>query len=474
MYLWAGIAGACYLVLAFLSRGEQGNLLQRMGGYLYRKLSGRTAGAGMPFASRGARQDLERLHPGGSGKDLEREYCAEKIGLVLVILLGGILLGLAAELAAGREAAQEGVLLRRQPGEGSRRVKLEASLDTGERETFRLELSERELTYEEAGALEKSMAGELEELVRGDNPSLEQVWTDLSLPSWVEGYPFELEWSSSDYETVSRQGKVNGEKGENFVELTVKVTYGEYEWKHFLPVHVVPAPAKGQEGLREALEQALLEAEARGREQESVALPGEVAGRRVAWREAREHRGLTVVLLSLAAAGAVYLLKDRDLHRKTRERALAMKRAYPSLLTKLTLYLGAGMTVRGAFTRIAAGYQDRGSRAGPGPLGEEMRCACNELQAGISESLVYERFGRRTGLPEYARLCALLNQNLKKGNSALLVRLREEGEKANQENMHLRRKLGEEAQTKLLGPMVMLLAMVMILVMLPAFSSFGV
>ncbi len=103
-----------------------------------------------------------------------------------------------------------------------------------------------------------------------------------------------------------------------------------------------------------------------------------------------------------------------------------------------------------------------------------MRCHWNQLQAGISESRAYEMWAARTGLQDCARLSAMLAQNLKKGNAALLSRLKEEGDKALQEDLNLRRKKGEEAGTRLLVPMIMMMAIVMVLVMIPALQRFGV
>lgn len=145
--------------------------------------------------------------------------------------------------------------------------------------------------------------------------------------------------------------------------------------------------------------------------------------------------------------------------------------SYPMVLNKLVLYLGAGMTVRGSFVKIAQDWQRSGKKEG-GEIYQEMLFACNELNAGVSESLVYQRFGQRTGLEEYTRLATMLSQNLKKGNTTLLLRLREESEKAQKENVHLKKKMGEEAQTKLLVPMIMMMTIVMVLVILPAFSAF--
>ena len=68
-------------------------------------------------------------------------------------------------------------------------------------------------------------------------------------------------------------------------------------------------------------------------------------------------------------------------------------------------------------------------------------------------------------------MSTLLAQNLKRGNSTLLERLREEADKAAEEQLQQSRKLGEEAETKLLAPMVLMLAIVMALIMIPAFSN---
>lgn len=182
---------------------------------------------------------------------------------------------------------------------------------------------------------------------------------------------------------------------------------------------------------------------------------------------------MVLMLMTVCTSVAIFLFRDRDLHRQVLLRRERMKETYPVVVSKLTLYLGAGMTIRGAFRKIALDYSNRQDGEKEQPLYEEMLYACNQLQAGISESRTYEMWAARTGLQDCARLSAMLAQNLKKGNAALLSRLKEEGDKALQEELNLRRKKGEEAGTRLLIPMIMMMAIVMVLVMIPAFQSFG-
>ena len=108
------------------------------------------------------------------------------------------------------------------------------------------------------------------------------------------------------------------------------------------------------------------------------------------------------------------------------------------------------------------------------PLYEEILLTVRELQAGKSESVAYENFGKRTGVKEYKRFCTLLIQNLKKGNHSLLSRLQQESEEALSESINQRKKKGEETESKLLLPMIMMLVVVMLLIMFPAITSFQI
>lgn len=92
---------------------------------------------------------------------------------------------------------------------------------------------------------------------------------------------------------------------------------------------------------------------------------------------------------------------------------------------------------------------------------------------GVSEGAAYEKFGKRTGVREYIRLSTFLTQNVKKGSTMLLQQLHEEAKEAEEMRMRNARKLCEEASTKLLLPMIMLLLVVMILIMFPCVFQCG-
>ena len=177
--------------------------------------------------------------------------------------------------------------------------------------------------------------------------------------------------------------------------------------------------------------------------------------------------------MAVMAALLIYTAADRDLAKKGAERQHQMILDYPQFISQLVLYLGAGMNMRSVFIRIASQYEERRREGAPiRYLYEEILRSSRELTGGMSEMTVYERLGIRCGAQTYVRLCTMLAQNLKRGNSELLPLLMEEARRASQERMDHARKAGEEAGTRLLFPMMMLLAVVMAVIVIPAYMSF--
>jgi len=65
-----------------------------------------------------------------------------------------------------------------------------------------------------------------------------------------------------------------------------------------------------------------------------------------------------------------------------------------------------------------------------------------------------------------------MSQNVRKGGEYFMQMLREEVGEAFAQRKALARKRGEEAGTKLLLPMIMMLGIVLIIIVVPAFMSF--
>ena len=91
------------------------------------------------------------------------------------------------------------------------------------------------------------------------------------------------------------------------------------------------------------------------------------------------------------------------------------------------------------------------------------------INGGVPEEEVYVNFGRRIGQHRYVRFANLLAQNMKQGISGLSGTLEGEMREALEERKRIALKKGEEAGTKLLAPMMMLLGIVILVLIVPVF-----
>lgn len=425
------------------------------------------------FVSAQVETDLAKLYPGEARESRRTEYYVKKLAYSLAIASAGAILGVAVHFTVrGKIILGEGGRVPRNSYEQGT-VEITVAVDYQDREIdVRLPVEFQKPDEETMDALCQELSERLPELIRGRNESLDAVSGSLNLQESYEGYPFAIEWESSNVTTVTPEGDVYPEEEPQTVLLRAELSYEEYCRETEIEVTVGKPPLGEEELLYRELEQLVLAAEADSRGQESFRLPEQFRGEGLEWRQVVEDNGPMLWMASLAAAVAVYVLSDRDLHDRLVKRQKTLRREYPELVHKLVLFVGAGMTVRGALQKMAGDYTaGREQGAGESPAYEELRYTCRELYSGVSEGAAYEHFGRRTGLQEYIRFCTLLTQNLKRGNSMLLERLREEADRAADERLQQSRKLGEEAGTKLLIPMVMMLAVVMVMIMVPAFAG---
>lgn len=428
------------------------------------------------MATQQVRSDMEHLYPGQDQEILRKNYYVKKMEKMFGVFAGGVLLTvfLTVRSIRGQPLERENMLRRGGILEEGQELLLEGVYD-GKAQEFSLHMEPRQIPQEELGEWYERFSQALPELIMGQNISLQEVRTKLQLSDRYEGYPFEVEWRSYAPDIITSAGEIMLQDQEERVMLKAEISYGAHEWENVLWVTVLEKEYLPEEYQYCKVQQLLEEAELNSREEEYWELPAMVGEQKIMWQNPTKHRGYFLFLVSIGIGAAVYFMSDRDLHREVEKQRELMKQEYPDIVHKLALYLGAGMTLQGAIQKMGAEYEQQrmdGKEQSPGY--EQILYTCRELKTGVSESVAYERLGRRTGLQEYIRLCTLMTQNLKKGNASLLHRLHEEAEKALVERIQMSRRLGEEASTKLLVPMVMMLGVVMVMVMLPAFLSMGI
>ena len=187
---------------------------------------------------------------------------------------------------------------------------------------------------------------------------------------------------------------------------------------------------------------------------------------------------LTKEVLFLAACiplSALWWLKEEEgLKKKQKARERELQLEYAPLLSKLTLYMEAGLPLRRIWERIALEYsrKRRDEETPRRVVYDEILRTYYRMEGGLSEAAAYEEFGRRCRLSSYIMLGSLLSQSVRAGGSDLIRNLEEEKRTAFHQRLMLAKKQGEEASSKLLVPLGLMLMVVLAIVMIPAFLTF--
>ena len=102
---------------------------------------------------------------------------------------------------------------------------------------------------------------------------------------------------------------------------------------------------------------------------------------------------------------------------------------------------------------------------------EEMIIAKKKLGNGMGEITVYEEMASNIKDRTYTRFINIIIQNIKNGNKDIKNILNLEVQDALFERKQRAKKLGEEASTKLVLPLMLMLLTIMIIIMVPAFMG---
>lgn len=424
--------------------------------------------------NRGLHQEITALALGDA--KAVTEYYAEKVGNVLGILAIVSVLSLMVLLFADKgEKEIAGNHLKR-PGYGSGSREEELILQIGhekETELLTVTIQEQKYTKKQAATLLQRANVELEQQFLGKNLSRDEIRTALCFPTVLQNGAVTVEWMTSPYGMIDEEGVIVGEPPENgcIVEIQGTLRCQEQERVYETAVCVYPPVLTEREQILKKIVDLLHQRDEEDAHLEIMRLPVMVDGRKLTWQEPSENLILLALFLTVFLPMCAYIQKDHKIHEKAKVRRLQLEMDYSKLMWKMTMLLGAGLTIRGAFTRIAMEYKKE-HKGAPRYVYEEMLYTCNEMKSGVSEAAAYENFGRRCELPRYIKLGTLLSQNLKKGSKGLIALLEKEAVFAMEERKSLARKLGEQAGTKMMFPMILMFAVVLIILVVPAFLSF--
>lgn len=425
-------------------------------------------------------EELKLLNPYIPKEQLMKDHNQRKWKYTFFIIIAGIALAVGSGfLQEMTQTTKKNVLVRNQYGQGS--VVYEKYFEIPNeniKEKIEIEIHELEYSQEELEQLFQTIEKEIPDLILGQNTSLNEVRADLDLGNFYSHKGIEISWETNQPNLIDYQGQIQtssiSPEGKK-VQLTCLLTYKEREYDFHLPITLLPKESSKEESLKQSVMEEIKKEEEAGRSQTEVVLPEQINDVSVNWVEEPKNT-VQIIVLALLAAMLFFWNFDEKIHKAIVKREEELLMQYHELVEKIVLLVGAGMNLRSAMIKIGQDYQKKKQENG-GVFQyayEEVLIWNLELESGTSESRAYEKFGKRCRVIKYQRLAGLLQQNLKKGTKGLLQVLQQEVDEASEERKTIAKRLGEEAGTKLLGPMLLMLIVVLIIMLLPAFLSFQI
>ncbi len=409
-------------------------------------------------------------------KNVTKEYLifeSKKYSYFLAVLWVSMILCLLMSTNIKSNLKDGNLLKRPSYGEDSVQYKLKSSY-SGE-DNILVSVDARTYPKEKLDEIFEEVYQELLENLLGENKSLSQVNNDLVFTQSKKYLGIVADWMSSEHERISSEGKINlNSVPKEGRDTTIHLTLSCQEEKENYDIFITLVPkiqTKEEETKNELINYLKIQEES-DRTDEYFSLPTKINGTQISYYEEKsQFTSMLLLVLGILAAFLLIFNENSKLKNQIQVREIQMMVDYPQIVSKLTIFIGAGMSVKAAWFRIVKDYQMY--KGGEKRFAyEEMIYTSKQMLDGMTEAQAYLEFGKRCRLHTYLKFSNLLEQNLRKGTRGLVSLLQNETDQAFLERKHIARRYGEKMSTRLMIPMMIFFAMVLAMIMVPAMLSF--
>ena len=403
------------------------------------------------------------------GKEFLKLKADERKSYAVILLVGlGITIALGINTWQERKLTNGYELLKNDQEEGDYEEHLIARVGE-EKIPLAVLVKERALTEKEAKEEILKAREMLPAYLMGENKSLKNVTTDLNFITRVPDTYVEVQWVERGAEFFSYDGEIKEDlELLEMVELKVSAILScqgiseDYE----TTITLMPKSLKVSEALLNQIEKQQEEKP----ENEVLILPDTYEGKTVTWKKVPDYTFLWIFVLTVLSVLLLKLGQKRDVEEEKKKRLERLEREYAQIVSKFTMLLSAGLSVRNAWERIVLLYRRKEDTQNI--VFQELNWGLMQMQKGVPELEVYEVFGIRTGLVHYKKMMAIFISDRKRGSVNLLDAMNQEMLLAWEEKKRKTRQHGEKIGTKLLIPMMGMLGIVFVIILVPAFLSF--
>ncbi len=332
--------------------------------------------------------------------------------------------------------------------------------------TYELSVAKRKYTMDEFMSKAYEVCGQIEKEMLGDNLSAEKIHTNLNLVAHDKDKVFDIIWKSESPNIISSSGILRDEAqtGDEVV-FRVRVEYYDYFYEKKFNF-IVDRSSEAPDANFQAAITAIEKMEDEQSTSDELRIPAEIGGINVSMATTESNAHIFMLLMGIVLVVLIIMKRKQDEKENMLSKNHMLINKYPEFVNHIWLFLGTGMNVKTALEYYAEECD------GDSVLSDEIRYSINLINSGINEASVYEELGQRLGINEYSRIFMHISQNLRMGTKDIRNIMEEELLNASILRKEQAKKRGEEASTKLLAPMGLLLIVTMMIIIVPALLNF--
>lgn len=334
-------------------------------------------------------------------------------------------------------------------------------------------------TEQKAKEIIESEIEGLWEYVKNENSDFSSVNSDLRFPTRNETKGIDIKWNTNNPSIIGRTGKVVNEGLDAPIDvkitaiLSIDDVYSEEIATNVTVISKQKEAAKENEliePLTEKVEMIIPEINEninKDLASPTVEIPREWNSNiSINWNTKDESKLPFVFLITIAFGGFIVYYINLKTEEGISERKDKIKMDFPEMLNKLVLLLGAGSTASTAMDKIVNDYRASKDKK---VLYEELIILNDSIYGDkkMSYGDAYETFAKRCMVQEAIRFAALMIQHERTGSSNLVNMLRLYSTEAWQERKRIAERKGKMAENKLLAPILLIFAAIIIIVMMP-------
>lgn len=366
-------------------------------------------------------------------------------------------------------------IIRNEAGEGEHLEDVQIKVD-GTKYQYELPVSEKIYTKkEEEKAFQEGFAY-LEQKMLKNNQSLNEVRSNLQFLWEIPDSPLEVKWEFEDQSLVDMEGKVHNQSFTNHSKVThvrLSLTYLNDKKEKIYTITIYPRKLTKTQVKAEQILLKIKQLEQKSRTEKFFQIPLQLSDGEILISK-KTNPWLVFLILSLAAIPFMILRQLEQEKQKQKEVKKQSELEYSNILWQFILLLEAGFTIKSAWKKIVSDYEKKKQQMTESKcyVYEQMLYSYRQMELGCSQEQVFEMFSKKMSMKSYSKLMTLFLQNVTKGSKRMLEILKSEERQAFLDRCEQAKRMGEEADTKLLLPMGIMLLNILLLLMVPAYLQF--